>query len=327
MSDLPVLYSFRRCPFAMRARWALWVAGIAVEHREIVLRDKPAAMLAASPKGTVPVLVLPAACHAAGGSGGANGVTGPQVIDESLDVMRWALAQHDPEGWLSPARGSLAEMLALIEACQTQFKPHLDRCKYPQRYAAEVRAWAGQEDADAKKAAADGLAAGKADATGATQAVPSEALAAFVAEHRQHARAFLLALQARLLHSGGGEAGSGSGAAVEQATATQGACGKASHAANAGVNANANAGTAPAALALFGTRPALADFAIAPFVRQFAQADAAHWQAGDWPVVRAWLAALLARPEFEAEVMRKHALWLEPLADASEQGQGRANLG
>ena len=77
---------------------------------------------------------------------------------------------------------------------------------------------------------------------------------------------------------------------------------------------------------MFGTRPALADFAIAPFVRQFAQADAAHWQAGDWPAVRTWLAAMLARPEFDAEVMRKHALWVDPQAVA-DPAPSRASLG
>ena len=316
MSDLPVLYSFRRCPFAMRARWALWVAGIAVAHREIVLRDKPAAMLAASPKGTVPVLVLPQGLTHAGGA---------QVIDESLDVMLWALAQHDPEAWLSPERGSLAEMLALIEACQMQFKPHLDRSKYPQRYAAEVLACAGQCDAAVSAGAstkvADGPAAGTADAASTAQPVPSEAaLAAFVAQHRQRARAFLLTLQARLLQGSNGELGSGS--AVADGCAVPAAA----RAAGPEINA-ADAGAAPPRQALFGTRPALADFAIAPFVRQFAQADAAHWQAGDWPAVRAWLAAMLARPEFNAEVMRKHTLWAEPQADPVDQGQGSASLG
>lgn len=77
----PVLYSFRRCPFAMRARMALDVAGIELEHREILLKNKPRAMLEASPKGTVPVLVL----------------TDGRVIEESLDVMHWALAQNDPQ--------------------------------------------------------------------------------------------------------------------------------------------------------------------------------------------------------------------------------------
>lgn len=110
----PILYSFRRCPYAMRARLALHVAEIAVEHREVVLRSKPQAMLDVSPKGTVPVLVL------AGGT----------VLEESLDVMRWALARHDPEGWLAPG----AAMAPLIAACDGGFKYHLDRYKYAARY-------------------------------------------------------------------------------------------------------------------------------------------------------------------------------------------------
>ncbi len=112
MADHPILYSFRRCPYAMRARMALWVSGTAVELREVVLRDKPPEMITASPKGTVPVLVLP----------------GAQVIDESLDIMRWALQRNDPDGWLGGADD------ALIAANDGQFKHALDRYKYPHRY-------------------------------------------------------------------------------------------------------------------------------------------------------------------------------------------------
>ena len=93
---LPVLYSFRRCPYAMRARLALAVSGQACELREVVLRNKPAALLQASPKGTVPVLVL------------SDG----RVLDQSLDIMLWALARNDPGGWLAPSHGSVADMLA-----------------------------------------------------------------------------------------------------------------------------------------------------------------------------------------------------------------------
>ncbi len=132
---LPVLYTFRRCPYAMRARWAIEVAGVAVDMREIALRDKPAPMLAASPKGTVPVLVLRSG----------------EVIDESLNIMRWALAQRDPEGWLTPERGTLDDMLAWIDACEADFKPHLDRSKYALRYRAE---WACDSGADAADEAA-----------------------------------------------------------------------------------------------------------------------------------------------------------------------------
>lgn len=115
MTPSPILYSFRRCPYAMRARLALLVSGQRVELREILLRDKPAAMLAASPKGTVPVLLLP------------DG----RVIDESLDIMRWALARHDPENWLA------GEDAALIATNDGPFKHHLDRYKYPERHGSD----------------------------------------------------------------------------------------------------------------------------------------------------------------------------------------------
>lgn len=97
----------------MRARMALDVAEITVEHREILLRDKPAAMLEASPKGTVPVLV-----------------TNLRVLDESLDIMNWALAQNDPEGWLVDGQEDRLE----AERFLTNFKDKLDRYKYASRY-------------------------------------------------------------------------------------------------------------------------------------------------------------------------------------------------
>lgn len=118
MPPMPILYSFRRCPYAMRARLALASSGLKYELREVVLRSKPPELLAASPKGTVPVLVLP----------------GGKVIDESLDVMLWALRQHDPESWLA---GDVGGMLALIAGNDGAFKQHLDRYKYPNRYAGE----------------------------------------------------------------------------------------------------------------------------------------------------------------------------------------------
>lgn len=117
---LPVLYSFRRCPYAMRARLALQVSGVPYELREVVLKSKPAELLAASAKGTVPVLVL------------SNG----QVIDESLDIMRWALGRNDPQGWLKHG-GSPADMQALIAGNDCGFKHALDRYKYPNRYPLE----------------------------------------------------------------------------------------------------------------------------------------------------------------------------------------------
>jgi len=118
MSAYPILYSFRRCPYAMRARLALIVSDRICELREVVLRDKPRDMLAASAKGTVPVLV------------NLDG----QVLDESIDIMLWALNQHDPEGWLRPDLGDLQTMLDLIAQFDQEFKYHLDRYKYAERY-------------------------------------------------------------------------------------------------------------------------------------------------------------------------------------------------
>ncbi|MFY7867537.1 glutathione S-transferase [Roseateles sp.] len=121
-TELPILYSYRRCPYAMRARLALRYAGVTVEIREIQLRDKPAALLQASPKGTVPVLVL------------ANG----QVLEQSLDIMAWALAQQDPEGWRQPQFETEAQ--AWIARNDGPFKQLLDRYKYPERHPAATQA-------------------------------------------------------------------------------------------------------------------------------------------------------------------------------------------
>ncbi|WP_367154505.1 glutathione S-transferase [Methylomonas sp. HYX-M1] len=115
-STCPIFYSFRRCPYAMRARLALASAGIRVQLREVALRNKPAALLAASAKGTVPVLVL------------ADG----RVIDESLDIMLWALDRHDPERWLTA--WTSADNADLIRENDGEFKRHLDRYKYADRY-------------------------------------------------------------------------------------------------------------------------------------------------------------------------------------------------
>ena len=119
-SALPVLYSFRRCPYAMRARLALHASGVAFEHREVVLKHKPAHMLALSPKGTVPVLWLRSAA-------------GDQVLEQSLDIMLWALREHDPLGWLPKAEADMVDSMALIAHNDGPFKRHLDRYKYPNR--------------------------------------------------------------------------------------------------------------------------------------------------------------------------------------------------
>ena len=114
MTELPILYSFRRCPYAMRARMALAASGAEVMLREVLLKDKPPELVAASPKATVPVLVL------------SDG----RVIEESLDVMQWALVQGDPLVWLEG--GALDS--DWISECDGDFKHWLDRYKYAERY-------------------------------------------------------------------------------------------------------------------------------------------------------------------------------------------------
>ena len=123
MTELPLLFSFRRCPYAIRARLALAVSGIAHTVHEVSLRNKPPALHALSPKATVPVLVL------------QHG----EVIDQSLAIMQWALAQNDPDGWLETVKGAHATPLALVNSNDSTFKHHLDRFKYPHRYAQELR--------------------------------------------------------------------------------------------------------------------------------------------------------------------------------------------
>lgn len=121
---LPLLYSFRRCPYAMRARMAIAISGVPVRLREVLLRDKPDEMLAASPKGTVPVLIDDKA-----------------VIDESLAVMDWALSRNDPENWRT------RDDAKLIAENDGDFKHHLDRYKYATRY----------DDADPNEHRAEGV--------------------------------------------------------------------------------------------------------------------------------------------------------------------------
>ncbi|MEI2813689.1 MAG: glutathione S-transferase [Burkholderiaceae bacterium] len=118
---LPILYSFRRCPYAMRARLALLASGIQCELREVVLRNKPAEFLATSPKATVPVLVT----------------TQGEVIEQSWDIMLWALHQHDPAHWLPSDANVFERGMQLLHRCDGEFKQQLDRYKYPQRHGLE----------------------------------------------------------------------------------------------------------------------------------------------------------------------------------------------
>jgi len=232
----PILYSFRRCPYAMRARLAMAVSGQQCELREVVLRNKPQALYQASPKATVPVLVL--------GDG--------RVLEQSLDIMLWALGRNDPQGWLTPDRQDLDAMLALVAECDGAFKHNLDRYKYPQRYA-EAPGAGGQVDAAAGANA--GIAASF-DMDG------SHVQAASL--HRADAALWLMKLE-RMLEQGA---------------------------------------------FLFGNRAALADMAIAPFVRQFAHVDVDWFLARPWPRLSAWLTAWMDSGLF-GRVMKKYAPWVE----------------
>jgi len=119
MMNYPILYSFRRCPYAMRARLAIAISGVQVELREVVLRDKPDALLQASPKGTVPVLVTDE----------------NTVIDESIDIMMWALHSNDPDKWLGDSSTEVeVSIQALINNNDGEFKHYLDRYKYADRF-------------------------------------------------------------------------------------------------------------------------------------------------------------------------------------------------
>lgn len=194
----PILYSFRRCPYAMRARLALSYAGIETELREILLRDKAPEFLTASPKGTVPVLL-------------ADG----EIIEESRDIMNWALGKHDPQGWLSmPPEGQ-----ALIDEADGPFKQALDRYKYANRH-----------DSDPQTERARGVE-------------------------------FLRKLDAMLTDA-----------------------------------------------YLFGPNVTMADRAIQPFVRQFANTDRSWFDAQPLPNLQRWLASFLESSEFAA-IMRKYPVW------------------
>lgn len=204
-STLPILYSFRRCPFAIRARLALRVSKRCCELREVILRDKPESMLQVSSKGTVPVLI---------------DVDG-SVLDESLDIMFWALQQKDPLGWLCSEIGSVNDMLELIAATDGEFKYHLDRYKYSNHY----------EDADKEF-------------------------------HREKASHFLDSLNSKLNQTP----------------------------------------------YLFGAHPTLADMAIFPFVRQFANTDRSWFDKQDWLKLQVWLKHFLQSDLFLG-VMKKYRQW------------------
>jgi len=131
MPQLPVLYSFRRCPYAIRARLAINVGNIKVELREVKLADKPKELIACSPKGTVPVLQL----------------TDGTIIDESKDIMVWALKNHDPNNWLVRGTVEKQEVNRLIDFNDNDFKQYLDHYKYADRFPEQTIAYYRQQGA------------------------------------------------------------------------------------------------------------------------------------------------------------------------------------
>lgn len=115
---LPIVYSFRRCPYAMRARLALFYSGVTVELREVVLSDKPAEMQNLADEVTVPLLLLP----------------DQTLIDESWDVMLWAIRQNDPDLWLGEGESKVFDAEIMVEMNDFSFKTDLDHYKYSDRY-------------------------------------------------------------------------------------------------------------------------------------------------------------------------------------------------
>ena len=201
----PILYSFRRCPYAMRARLAIANSMITIELREIILRNKPQQLLDISPKGTVPVLQL------------QDG----KIIEESLDIMYWALSHSDKNNWLD--NSVITDIQQLIQSNDTEFKYNLDRYKYADRY----------PEYDEKY-------------------------------YREKSETFLADLEARLC----------------------------SH------------------TFLCSNNVSLADMAIFPFIRQFAQVDRVWFDQSSYPLVGAWLDRLLEAPFFSA-VMARYVPWDE----------------
>ena len=184
---------------------ALNVSGIETEQREIILRDKPLQMLAASPKGTVPVLVT----------------AEDQVIDQSLDIMNWALTINDPHGWLNPKTGRLDDMHGLIADNDGPFKQDLDRYKYADRHPEDVPNY-----------------------------------------HRDRGLGFLARLDTLISEKG----------------------------------------------QLFGERVTMADIAIFPFVRQFANTDRVWFDALPLRALQKWLENHLNSDLF-SDIMERHEIW------------------
>jgi glutathione S-transferase len=209
--NLPILYSLQHCPYAMRARMAILLADQSVMLRAIVMKNKPEAMLQLSPKGTVPVLII------------ADG-DATNVIDESLDIMLWALNKNDPHALLHPqAQDTLPQMLELIQYNDKVFKPLLEQYKTAKRY---------HKDSEI--------------------------------HDRTQCEAFIAQLDVKL----------------NQHTY------------------------------IMGDTLSLADYALIPFVRQFAKVDRQWYLQAPYPKLQSWLKAHLDSRLF-SKTMAKYSLWLE----------------
>ncbi|WP_041415924.1 glutathione S-transferase [Shewanella halifaxensis] len=205
---LPTLYSFRRCPYAMRARLGILLSGQKVSLKEIILKHKPEPMLAASPKGTVPVLIL------------QDGT----VIEESLEIMCWALTNNDPQNLLlshNPQQQEFAQ--ALIHTNDHSFKPWLDKYKYADRYPEHSEQY-----------------------------------------YRQQGEQYIAQLESILSKQP----------------------------------------------QLMGHQASIADYAIFPFIRQFASVDKIWFAHSDYLNVQRWLKAHVESDDFSA-IMKKYPTWLE----------------
>lgn len=273
----------------MRARLAVAISGRRCSLREVVLRNKPQELLQASPKATVPVLVLP------------DGT----VLEESLDIMLWALRGHDPEQWLVPEVGDLPAMLHLIHECDTRFKLRLDRYKYPGRFLDE---FIQQSDAEVRTSACvETKGATPNDATGlplhsdSVTADPRHGSASADSSSDTPGTASDTAAKAAQPHKAAAESAS----QVDEAALSEWALTQRDLGGQWLASLETRLEQGPW---LFGSRRSLADMAIAPFVRQYAHVDKEWFDAQPWPALQDWLSAWL-KSELFAGVMAKYPPW------------------
>lgn len=216
--NLPILYSLQHCPYAMRARLGILLAGQSVLIRAVVTKNKPAEMLALSPKGTVPVLVI---AHTEYEKSQQPQLT---IIDESVDIMLWALTLNDPQDVLQASDSNMLNtMLELIKRNDKEFKPNLEIYKLAKRF-------------HKKSEIVD----------------------------RQNCEVFVAELERKLQKSA----------------------------------------------YFMGDQASLADYALLPFVRQFARVDRKWYLQSPYPELRGWLNRHLQMPLF-TKAMAKYPLWLE----------------